>query len=59
MLRFVKTADGSVTLDKSQKADGRGAWIHDSEECRAKTKKRKLLNAAFKTSVAEDVYEQL
>ena len=59
MLRFVKSQDGRVFLDESQKADGRGVWIHRSDECRQKAKKKKLLNSAFRTSVTEDVYEQL
>ena len=57
MLRFVKTADGRVILDSTQKADGRGVWLHDSEECIAKAKKRKLLGPAFKMNAQEDVYE--
>jgi len=59
LLRFVRTPDGDITLDLSKKADGRGVWVHDSEACIGKLVKRKLLNAAFKTSVAQEVYDEL
>lgn len=59
MLRFVRTPDGEITLDSTKKADGRGVWVHDSEDCRQKLVKRKLLNAAFKTSVPQEVYDKL
>jgi len=59
MLRFVRDKDGNVFLDCSKKADGRGVWVHDSDECKDKLKKKKLLNAAFKTTVAADVYDRL
>lgn len=59
MLRIVKTPSGEIKLDESRSSDGRGVWLHDSEECRAKTVKRKLLNSAFRTYVPEEVYEQI
>lgn len=59
MLRVVKAKDGSVFIDESGTADGRGVWLHTSEECRTKTVKRKLLNAALKTAVSEEVYERI
>lgn len=59
MLRVVKTPDGSIALDESKNANGRGVWIHNSADCKAKAVKRKLLNSAFKTCVSEEVYEQL
>lgn len=59
MLRFVKDCDGKVFLDRTQKADGRGVWVHLSAACIAKLKKKKLLNVAFKTSVDESVYGEL
>ena len=59
MLRIVKTPCGEIKLDESKSSDGRGVWLHDSEECKAKAVKRKLLNSAFKTCVPEEVYEQI
>lgn len=59
MLRIVRTPSGQIMLDDTKCADGRGVWVHDSAECKAKLKKRKLLNGAFKCGVAEAVYEQI
>lgn len=59
MLRFVKTKDGEIFLDQSKKADGRGVWVHDNEECKAKVLKKRLLNSAFKTNVNDNVYGEL
>lgn len=59
MLRFVKTKDGKIYLDKSKKADGRGVWVHDTAECKEKLKNKNLLSSAFKTHVDSDVYDGL
>lgn len=56
MVRFVKDANGNVSIDKSQKAQGRGVWVHSSSECIAALKKRKMLNSAFKCNVGDDIY---
>ncbi len=59
LLRFVRTPDGQICFDETGKADGRGVWIHDRAECKVKAVRRKILNAAFKTAVAEEVYGRL
>lgn len=41
LMRFVKTRDGKVILDFSQKADGRGVWVHKGEDCVQKLIKKK------------------
>ena len=59
LLRFVKFKDGQVFLDESKKADGRGVWVHNAAECKAKLCKKKLLNSAFKTNVSDDIYNEI
>lgn len=59
MLRFVKQKDGGVFLDQSKKADGRGVWVHDRADCKAKVCKKKMLNSAFKTNVSDDIYDKI
>lgn len=59
MLRFVKQKSGSVFLDESKKADGRGVWVHDRADCKAKVCKKKMLNSAFKTNVSDDIYDKI
>lgn len=59
MLRFVKQKGGDVFLDESKKADGRGVWVHDSADCKAKVCKKKMLNSAFKSNVSDDIYDKI
>ena len=59
MLRFVKQNGEGVFLDESKKADGRGVWVHDRADCKAKVCKKKMLNSAFKTNVSDDIYDKI
>ncbi len=56
LLRIVKNKDGVFSIDKTGKADGRGAYICASADCFKKLAKAKLLDKAFKTSVPENIY---
>lgn len=57
--RIVKTADNHIFLDKTGKANGRGAYICNSGECLEKLNKQKILNKAFKCEFPQDVYIQI
>ena len=59
LIRVVKTSDGKIFIDESGKANGRGAYICKSEECKNKLKKLKSLNKAFKCQVSDEIYEEL
>ena len=59
LLRIIKAKDGDLFVDKSGKADGRGAYICHSPECAKKLFKAKLLDRIFKTPVPQEVYEKL
>ncbi len=57
MIRIAKLNDGTVIIDRNQTLGGRGVWVHDSEECKKQLIKKRLLNAAFKRTVDESIYE--
>ena len=57
--RLVKTSCGEIFLDKSGKANGRGAYICKSPECIEKLKKQKVLNRAFKCELSEEIYRKI
>jgi predicted RNA-binding protein YlxR (DUF448 family) len=59
LLRIVKNKEGEIFVDKTMKANGRGAYICKCEECIKKAIKSKALNRAFKTEVPAEVYEKL
>ncbi|MBE5742255.1 MAG: YlxR family protein [Clostridiales bacterium] len=56
LLRIVKTKDGEFLVDKTGKANGRGAYICTSENCVKKLKKVKLLDKIFSTPVPDEIY---
>jgi len=51
--------DGKVCVDRSKKADGRGIWVHENGECKAKLIKKKMLNSAFKQNVGDEIYGEI
>ena len=57
--RLVKTAEGQIFLDKTGKANGRGAYICNSSTCRDKLSKQKILNKAFKCEIPQEVYNKI
>ena len=59
LLRIVKNKDGQIFVDKTGKANGRGAYICKSKECLNKLKKSRGLNRAFKCEVNDDVYNMI
>ncbi|MGN1201427.1 MAG: RNase P modulator RnpM [Candidatus Caccovivens sp.] len=59
LIRIVKNKEGNIFVDKTGKANGRGAYICKSKECFEKLRKSKALNRAFKCNVPEEVYEKL
>ena len=58
-VRVVKNKDGEVFLDKTKKANGRGAYVCKSKECFEKLKKTRALNRAFKCDIPLEIYEKL
>ncbi len=59
LLRIVKNKDGEIFVDKTGKANGRGAYVCKNKECFEKLCKQKSLNRAFKCEVAQQVYQMI
>lgn len=59
MLRVIKTKDNEIKLDRTGKANGRGAYLHSNRECFASAVKSKALERSFKMSIHPDIYEDL
>jgi predicted RNA-binding protein YlxR (DUF448 family) len=59
LIRIVKNKEGHIFLDKSGKANGRGAYICNCSECLRKAIKSNALNRAFKMEIPDEVYESL
>ena len=59
LVRVVKTPEGNIMLDRSGKANGRGAYICHSAECYKKAVKAKRLERAFSCAIPQNVSEQI
>ncbi len=59
LIRIVKNKNGEITIDKTGKANGRGAYICDNIECLEKAIKTKRLERTFETSIDKQIYESL
>ena len=58
LLRIVKYED-KIFVDKTGKANGRGAYVCASETCLEKCIKTKALNRTFKCEIDNSVFESI
>ena len=59
LVRIVKNKDGEIFIDRTGKADGRGAYICDCIECLEKIIKSKRLEKVLEAKIPEEVYNNL
>ena len=59
LVRIVKNKEGQISLDKTGKAQGRGAYICDSVECLEKVIKSKRLEKVLESQITEEIYNNL
>lgn len=59
LIRVVKNKDGEIFIDKTGKANGRGAYICNSAQCLEKAIKNKRLSKAFSAEIPAEIYDKL
>ncbi len=59
LIRIVKNKNNEITLDRSGKAEGRGAYICDDIQCLEKVIKSKRLERIFEAKISDEIYENL
>ena len=59
LTRIVRLENGDIVVDKTGKAQGRGAYICNNQECIGKCKKQKSLNKNYKNNIDEKYYDML
>lgn len=59
LIRIVRAPDGTVGLDFSGKAAGRGAYLCPKAECLKKAQRAKSLERALEVGIGAEVYERL
>ena len=59
LIRIVKNKEGIISIDKTGKANGRGAYICNNVECLEKVVQSKRLERVLETKISEEIYENL
>lgn len=59
LIRIVKSKDGEISLDKTGKKSGRGAYLCYSAECLKKAAKTGRISRSFGMPIPDEVYERL
>ena len=59
LLRVVKPSEGDAHIDRTGKAQGRGAYVCGQIECLRKAQKSRALERALETQIDADVFAQL
>ena len=59
LIRVIRSSEGVYSIDFTGKANGRGAYVCNSEECINKCLKTRALNRAFKENIPDDIYRKL
>ena len=59
LLRILKTPEGTILVDPTGRANGRGAYLCRTVSCLHKAVKAKSLERSLKCSVSSDVFELL
>ncbi len=59
LIRVVKTPEGEITLDKTGKKSGRGAYICPSLACLKKARKSKRVDSSLGVAIPDGIYDRL
>lgn len=59
LIRIVKSKENEITIDKTGKKEGRGAYICDDIKCLERVIKSKRLEKIFEMNITQEIYESL
>lgn len=59
LIRIVKNKEGKISIDRTGKQEGRGAYLCDDRQCLEKVIKSKRLEKVLDTKISEEIYEDL
>jgi predicted RNA-binding protein YlxR (DUF448 family) len=59
LVRIVRSADGTATVDITGRAQGRGAYLHREPSCLEIARKKKALDRALKATVSDEMWAEL
>lgn len=59
LIRIVKDKENNISIDRTGKLDGRGAYICDNINCLEKVIKSKRLERVLEVQISEEIYHNL
>ncbi len=59
LIRIVKNKENQISIDRTGKQEGRGAYLCDDIQCLEKVIKSKRLEKILDCKIAEEIYENL
>ncbi len=59
LIRIVKNKENEISIDRTGKQEGRGAYLCDDIQCLEKVIKSKRLEKILDSKIAEEIYENL
>mgnify|MGYP002866093216 CR=1 FL=1 len=59
LVRIVRTPEGTVILDRTGRANGRGAYIHADAACLEKAERSKAPDRSLKCAVPGEIYREI
>ncbi|MBR2744345.1 MAG: YlxR family protein [Clostridia bacterium] len=59
LIRIVINKEGNIFIDKTGKANGRGAYICNNPECLEKAIKSKRIERSFEKEISNEIYDDL
>ena len=59
LIRVVKSPEGEISIDKTGKKSGRGAYVCDSLECLKKARKARRFEKAFSCQISDEIYNTM
>lgn len=59
LIRIVKNKENEISIDRTGRKEGRGAYICDDIKCLEKVIKSKRLEKIFDMKISEEIYENL
>ena len=59
LIRIVKNNKNEISIDKTGKQDGRGAYICKNDQCLEKAIKTKRIERTLGINISEEVYNEL
>ena len=59
LIRIVKNKENQISIDRTGKQEGRGAYLCDNIQCLEKIIKSKRLEKILDSKISEEIYENL